>query len=233
MQMLEQSLQTSGAAAPRVATGRHVELAEGTAYVRIDGPESGNPLVLVHGEAQSCDAFDALVPYLTSAGFRTLRFDLFGHGRSDEARCAYTTELYARQTLDVVAATGFARPAAVVGLSLGAAFAAAAANRRPGWVDRLAVIAPRLYSIALFGDGSDDYAALRGLRCEVLVVAGGADHVTPTAEVACVRHLLPSHRYVEVGGADHDLLATDPEPLAAVVRWFAEPLGPRLPLHAA
>jgi len=231
--MFEPSLQTSGAVAPRMETGRHVKLADGTAYVRIEGPEEGNPLVLVHGEAQSSDAFDALVRQLTAFGFRTLRFDLFGHGRSSEARDAYTTELYARQTLDVVAATGFARPAAVLGLSLGAAFAAAAASHRPGWFDRLALVAPRLYSIALFGDSSDDYAALRGLRCDLLVVAAGEDHVTSTAEVACVRHLLPSHRYVEIGGADHDLVATGAEPFAAVVRWFAEPVGPRLPLHAA
>lgn len=231
--MIEQSLQTASAAEPRTEWGRHVELADGAAYVRIEGPEAGNSLVLVHGEAQSSDVFDALVPHLVAAGFRTLRFELFGHGRSSEAREAYTTELYARQTLDVVAATGFARPAAVLGLSLGAAFAACAAIRRPGWFDRLALVAPRLYSIALFGDSSDDYAALRGLRCDLLVVAAGDDLVTSTAEVACVRHLMPSHRYVEIGGADHDLVSTDAEPLAAVVRWFAEPVGPSLPLHAA
>lgn len=219
--------------APPLDGGELVPLADGVAWARLEGPAAGSPLVLVHGEAQSSAAFDALVPRLLAAGFRTLRFDLFGHGRSAEARGACTADLYAREVVDVVAATGFARPAAVLGLSLGAAFVAAAASRRPGWFDKLALVAPRLSSLPLCGDGSQHYAALRGLRCDVLVVAGGADRVAPTAEVARVRDRLPSHRYVEIGDAEHDLLTTEPQPLAAVLRWFAERHEPRLPLHAA
>jgi pimeloyl-ACP methyl ester carboxylesterase len=51
-------------------------------YVR--GPESGAPVVLVHGLGGRSEDWRNLSPYLVQAGFRVYMPDLFGYGRSDK-----------------------------------------------------------------------------------------------------------------------------------------------------
>ncbi len=98
----------------------------------------------MHGATVPLWEFDFLVPELGRAGFRTLRFDLYGHGLSDRPAVDYTLELFVRQTLELLEAVDFPRPAAILGHSLGAAVASAVAARQPNWVDRLVLVAPML-----------------------------------------------------------------------------------------
>jgi len=121
-----------------------VRLAGGVTHFRLEGPEEGAPIVLVHGASVPHWQFDSLVPQLHAAGFRTLRFDLFGHGLSDRPALDYTLDLFARQAVDLVAATGLARPAAILGHSVGAAIAARVAALRPDWFERVVLVAPML-----------------------------------------------------------------------------------------
>ena len=119
--------------------------------------------MLVHGATVPCWEFDELVPMLTAAGFRTLRFDLYGHGLSDRPHGDYSLERFARQTCEVVEATGFVRPVVLLGHSLGAAIAAAVTAANPQWIERLVLVAPmldfnstsawsRVFRVALVGD---------------------------------------------------------------------------------
>jgi pimeloyl-ACP methyl ester carboxylesterase len=119
--------------------------------------------VLVHGATVPCWEFDELVPALTAAGFRTLRFDLYGHGLSDRPHFDYSLERFSRQTCELVEATGFPRPVTLLGHSLGAAIAAAVTGANPKWVKRLVLVAPmldftstsawaRLFRVAMVGD---------------------------------------------------------------------------------
>jgi pimeloyl-ACP methyl ester carboxylesterase len=107
--------------------------------------------------------FDQLVPLLTAAGFRTLRFDLYGHGLSDRPRGDYSLERFSRQTCEFVEATGVLRPVVLLGHSLGAAIAAAVTAASPQRVERLVLVAPMLdfnstsawsqvFRVALVGD---------------------------------------------------------------------------------
>jgi pimeloyl-ACP methyl ester carboxylesterase len=118
---------------------------------------------LVHGATVPCWEFDELVPILTAAGFRTLRFDLFGHGLSDRPHGDYSLERFSRQTCELVEATGFLRPVVLLGHSLGAAIAAAVTAANPQWIERLVLVAPmldfnstnawsRMFRVALVGD---------------------------------------------------------------------------------
>lgn len=113
-------------------------------HYRVEGPHEATPLILVHGATVPLWEFDFLVPELTRAGFRTLRFDLYGHGLSDRPAVDYTLDLFVEQTLELLAAAAFPRPAAILGHSLGAAIAAAAAERRPDAIDKLVLVAPML-----------------------------------------------------------------------------------------
>ena len=48
------------------------------------GPETGEPVVLVHGLGASAEDWVELAPWLGNAGYRVYMPDLFGYGRSDK-----------------------------------------------------------------------------------------------------------------------------------------------------
>ena len=132
------------AAARRAHGGECVKLRDGVTHYRLEGPADALPLILVHGATVPLWEFDLLVPHLVECGFRTLRFDLYGHGLSDRPAVHYTLDLFVRQTLELLEAVPFPRPAAILGHSLGAAVASAIAVRKPGWIERLVLVAPML-----------------------------------------------------------------------------------------
>jgi pimeloyl-ACP methyl ester carboxylesterase len=124
--------------------GQFSELREGRTAWRREGSSGGVPLVLVHGATVPSWEFDFLIPPLLDAGFQTLRFDLYGHGASDRLSGAYTFDRFARQVVEVIEASRFARPATLLGHSFGAALVAAVATRHPELVSRLVLVAPML-----------------------------------------------------------------------------------------
>lgn len=54
----------------------------GELYVRDEGTPGGPPIVLMHAGISHSEAWDALVPMLGEAGYRVVRYDLRGFGRS-------------------------------------------------------------------------------------------------------------------------------------------------------
>ena len=119
----------------------HAPLPEGTTFVRIEGPPAGEPLVLIHGATVPSWELHALVPPLWEAGFRTIRFDLYGHGRSDRPRARYRLDLFVRQTAALLAHLGLdPGGTALLGHSMGAAVAASVAARQGA--RRLGLMAP-------------------------------------------------------------------------------------------
>jgi pimeloyl-ACP methyl ester carboxylesterase len=132
------------AVARRAHGGECVELSDGVTHYRLEGPADATPLILVHGATVPLWEFDFLVPELVRAGFRTLRYDFYGHGLSDRPAVDYTLELFVRQTLELLETVDFPRPAAILGHSLGAAVASAVTARQPTWIDRLVLVAPML-----------------------------------------------------------------------------------------
>ena len=126
------------------AGGRYTRLSEGVTHWRREGPESGVPLLLVHGATVPCWGFDCLVPSLLQAGFQTLRFDLYGHGSSDCPHGDYSLARFVRQTIEIIEASDFPQPAIMLGHSFGASIVASVAAARPEWTSRLALVAPML-----------------------------------------------------------------------------------------
>lgn len=271
-----------------------MQLSAGWTHVVEEGDGAAGTVVLVHGATVPLWEFDRLVPHLRAAGFRIVRFDLFGHGLSDRPAVEYDFGLFLGQALELVDALRATRPFTILGHSFGAALAAAIASERPGLVDRLVLVAPLLdfmagawwpkafalpgigrplmrwiglpalerrrrrryaaigaehltarfiaqarapgYSEALasmfanhtLGSQHERYRRLCSVEREITVVAGAADRVIPLGDVAHVRALLPQHRYVEIAGAEHNLLLTHPEWVAAAVapRSRVAVLGP-------
>lgn len=85
--------------------------------------------------------------------------------------------------------------------------------RAPGYAEALA----SMFAHRALGDQRERYQRLRPGPREILVVAGASDRVVPLRDVARVRALLPPHRYLEIAGAEHNLLLTHAEQVAAAL----------------
>jgi pimeloyl-ACP methyl ester carboxylesterase len=103
---------------------------------------SGPLVILIHGVYAGASSYEfrRLFPLL-ARGHRVVAFDLLGCGLSDKPRLTYDTDLFVDQIVDALSAFGD-EPAAIIGSSLGAAFAIRAAMRASERIERLAVICP-------------------------------------------------------------------------------------------
>src|SRR5215471_8625837 len=62
-------------AARRSATGKFVRLSDGVTHYEVSGPDSGAPVVLVHGFSVPYYIWDSTAAALSSRGYRVLRYD--------------------------------------------------------------------------------------------------------------------------------------------------------------
>ena len=121
-----------------------VRLAAGDTYYRFDGPDNAPLLVLLHGATVPAWEFDRIVPFLTDAGFRCLRFDLYGHGASARPRERHDQRLFVTQAKELLEALEVPAVHGLLGHSLGAAIAARLAASGAVPAARLALVAPLL-----------------------------------------------------------------------------------------
>lgn len=123
----------------------------------------GAPVLLVHSINAAASAFEMRRPFTALQGSHSVHaFDLLGYGLSDRPARRYSAEDYTDQILTVLAAIG--RPTAVVASSLGAAYAVAAAARRPDLVRALALVCPVGLEQLADPPGPGGWAAYRLLR---------------------------------------------------------------------
>ncbi|MFZ5881063.1 MAG: alpha/beta fold hydrolase [Chloroflexota bacterium] len=133
------------------ADGSFASLPDGITHYELGGPYAALPggedrptepiraarptVALVHGFSGPYFIFDPTFAHLTRAGFRVLRYDLFGRGWSDRPQTAYNIDLFVRQLRDLLDALDLYEPIHLVGLSMGGVISAAFTVRHP---DRVA-----------------------------------------------------------------------------------------------
>ncbi len=101
----------------------------------------GEPVVLLHGHTLDLRVWDAVAPSLIRAGYRAVRYDQRGHGRSGSPASGYRWGDHAADLAAVI--ERLAPPAAhVVGLSKGAGIALECSLRRPELVRSLSLVGP-------------------------------------------------------------------------------------------
>jgi pimeloyl-ACP methyl ester carboxylesterase len=101
----------------------------------------GRPVVLLHGHSLDLRVWDDVAPALARAGFRAVRYDQRGHGRSSSPAAGYSWGDHAADLLAVIAGAGV--PCAhVVGLSKGGGIALETALRNPKAVRSLVLVGP-------------------------------------------------------------------------------------------
>lgn len=103
--------------------------------------EARAPVVLVHGFSVPYFIWDPTFAALTSAGFRVLRYDLFGRGFSDRPRARYNMDLFVRQLHDLLDALNLPQ-VNLIGLSMGGPISTAFTVKFPERVHKLALIDP-------------------------------------------------------------------------------------------
>jgi len=124
--------------------GRYLPLRAGLTHVIEEGQDDQAAILLVHGATVPAWEFDRLIPHLRAAGWRTIRFDLFGHGLSDRPAVRYDFGFFLEQALEVLDGITSHRPMTLLGHSFGAALVAAMASQRPERIERLVLVAPLL-----------------------------------------------------------------------------------------
>jgi pimeloyl-ACP methyl ester carboxylesterase len=133
---------TLDAAARYRAPGAFIDLSDGTVHYEIAGPLNGQPVVLIHGFSVPDYIWDPTFAALADAGFRVLRYDLYGRGFSDRPETAYNPDLFDRQLLQLLTALNFPLPADLIGVSMGGVIAARFTDRHPAETRRLCLIDP-------------------------------------------------------------------------------------------
>jgi len=96
-----------------------VELPNGVVHYEFGGPVDGEMVVLVHGFSVPAYIWDPTFESLTSAGYRVLRFDLYGRGHSDRPDATYTIGFFANQLNQLTRALSVDTPFNLLGLSMG------------------------------------------------------------------------------------------------------------------
>lgn len=119
-----------------------IDLPDGTVHYRLEGPENGQLVVLVHGFATPSVIWADYVKPLTDAGYRVLAFDNYGRGLSDRPATIYDADLFDRQLSGLLDAVGANRRVDIVGYSMGGAIVAVFAARHPERIRSVTLIAP-------------------------------------------------------------------------------------------
>lgn len=131
---------------PAAAADRMVEIDGARLRVRIEGPETAPPIVLIHGFTFSLETWDGWAADL-ARDHRVIRYDLSGHGLSDpDPQARYGTADRVRQLKALLDRLGIAR-ATLAGNSFGGLVAWNFAALFPDRVDRLVLIDSAAYSI--------------------------------------------------------------------------------------
>lgn len=123
-----------------------IELPSGVVHYELGGPVGGELVVLVHGFSVPAYIWDPTFESLTSAGYRVLRFDLYGRGHSDRLDAAYTIGFFADQLDQLTRALGVDTPFNLLGLSMGGPITTQFTNQHTGKVKRLVLIDPMVFA---------------------------------------------------------------------------------------
>jgi pimeloyl-ACP methyl ester carboxylesterase len=99
----------------------------------------GPAVVLVHGHSADLRLWDLQAPALVDAGYRVIRYDVRGHGRSTAPPTGYTWENYTLDLRDLLDGIAVAR-AHFVGLSMGGGIALQFALDFPQQVSSLVLV---------------------------------------------------------------------------------------------
>jgi pimeloyl-ACP methyl ester carboxylesterase len=123
--------------------GEYIALSDGIVHYEASGPDGAPSVVFIHGVTIPYVVWDSNFPTVADAGYRAVRYDLYGRGYSDRLRgIRYDTDLFDRQLLELVGKLKVKTPLTLVGFSLGGEISVIFAERHPELVKGLILVDP-------------------------------------------------------------------------------------------
>ena len=126
--------------ARRHLDGSFIKLPTGNTHYQIAG--QGEAVVLVHGYATPYFIYDGIYSRLVDAGYKVLRYDLYGRGYSERVAADYSPEFFALQLKELTDALLPDESFVLAGTTVGGSICAAVSTMYPGRVSRLILLAP-------------------------------------------------------------------------------------------
>jgi len=127
--------------------GAYIKLPDGVTHYELTGTEAGQVVVLMHGATIPMYLWDEQFTALARAGYRVLRYDMYGRGYSDRPAGDYSQAFYRKQLLDLLNTLKIKQPVDLVGLSMGGGLAMDFTANYPDRVKDIVLIAPVINSI--------------------------------------------------------------------------------------
>ena len=121
---------------------RFVRVRDGVMHVRVEGPEDGPVVLLVHGAATGGFAFRRWIKPLSDAGFRVIVPDLLSFGYSDRPTVTHDQRFFTDQLSEMLAKLNVTQPFQIVGTSMGGAITSDFVAANTARIRSVSLIAP-------------------------------------------------------------------------------------------
>ncbi len=128
--------------------GQFIQLPSGITHFEFQGNDNAPVIVLVHGFSTPYYIWDPTFEALAAAGFKVLRFDLFGRGFSNRPLTEYDVQFYRTQLNQLFSALEIKKPVHLIGLSFGGPIVADFAKQFPMLVRSLTFVDPLVTTAA-------------------------------------------------------------------------------------
>jgi pimeloyl-ACP methyl ester carboxylesterase len=124
-------------------SGKFVEISGGQVHYELEGPENGRKVILVPGFTAPLFVWDHTFRTLVNAGFRVLRYDLFGHGFSDRPKVKYSMDFLVDQLYKLLERLNIHDyDLSLVGFNLGGGICMTFADLYMNMVSKISLISP-------------------------------------------------------------------------------------------
>lgn len=134
------------AAERRNVEGQFIRLRDGVTHYELLAPTTTLPsprtAVLLHGFSVPYYIWDSTAVALSNAGYRVLRYDMYGRGWSDRPDARYSAVFHGNQLVELLDSLGIRERVDLMGLSMGGWVSASFVTRFPGRVRTLTLVDP-------------------------------------------------------------------------------------------
>ena len=122
--------------------GAYIDLEDGRVRYDLVGRDTAHTIILIHGFSVPSYVWGPNFRALSDAGYRVLRFDMFGRGLSDRPRARYDRDFYVDHVRELLDSLRITQPVTLAGVSMGGAVAAAFAAEHPDRVRDVILVDP-------------------------------------------------------------------------------------------
>jgi pimeloyl-ACP methyl ester carboxylesterase len=241
------------------APGKFVKLSDGLVHYQLLGPAEAPTVMLVPGATLPLFVWDPIIDPLLAAGFRVLRFDLFGRGYSDRPNLRNDPAFFNRQIKELLATLQVKTPVHLMGIASGGLTSVLYTDQYPNDVSSLILICTeghgatqgpipfilRLLLIPGIGDYLADLTGdrlmldrLKGYSDDPTIVNDLRDRVRPSIHIkGFKRSLLSTVRNMPLRDADQVYRRVGERRIPTLIVWGNQdrvtPVAMAKPVHEA